>query len=176
VALLELRLCLAARHAIGAGPHRRGRRCAPPEALWLRLGGLLLFAVATIGTSAAFTWPRGVQELVIAATLFLLGAALRLDRRRIRCSRQVSRACGSCRRRAAAPAGSPRGNGGGVPVRLRSLRTGPAERLAGASRAPAALRFAAITRLPAAPRRGVRVSSAPHAGAALSARLHPRIC
>ena len=40
--------------------------------LVLRLGGLLLFAVATIGTSAAFSWPRGVQELVIAATLFLL--------------------------------------------------------------------------------------------------------
>ena len=40
--------------------------------LLLRLVGLLLFAVATIGTSAMFAWPRGVQELVIAATLFLL--------------------------------------------------------------------------------------------------------
>ena len=40
--------------------------------LLLRLCGLLLFAVATIGTSAVFSWPRGVQELVIAATLFLL--------------------------------------------------------------------------------------------------------
>jgi small-conductance mechanosensitive channel len=39
---------------------------------FLRLWGLLLFALAVIGTSAAFSWPRGVQELVIAATLFLL--------------------------------------------------------------------------------------------------------
>lgn len=38
----------------------------------LRLWGLLLFALAVIGTSAAFSWPRGVQELVIAATLFVL--------------------------------------------------------------------------------------------------------
>jgi moderate conductance mechanosensitive channel len=39
---------------------------------FLRLWGLLLFALAAIGTSAAFAWPRGVQELVIAATLFVL--------------------------------------------------------------------------------------------------------
>ena len=34
--------------------------------------GLLLFTVAAIGASAAFSWPRGVHELVIAATLLLL--------------------------------------------------------------------------------------------------------
>jgi small-conductance mechanosensitive channel len=34
--------------------------------------GLLLFTVAAIGTAALFTWPPGVQELVIAATLLLL--------------------------------------------------------------------------------------------------------
>ena len=34
--------------------------------------GLLLFTVAVIGASAAFTWPPGVQELVVAATLLLL--------------------------------------------------------------------------------------------------------
>jgi moderate conductance mechanosensitive channel len=52
---------------------------APREALrpalrrfFLRLCGLLLFALAAIGASAAFSWPRGVQELVIAATLFLV--------------------------------------------------------------------------------------------------------
>jgi small-conductance mechanosensitive channel len=52
---------------------------SPREALrpalrrfFLRLCGLLLFAVATIGTSAAFAWPRGVQELVIAATLLVV--------------------------------------------------------------------------------------------------------
>jgi moderate conductance mechanosensitive channel len=39
---------------------------------FLRLWGLLLFALAAIGTSAVFSWPRGVQELVIAATLFVL--------------------------------------------------------------------------------------------------------
>ena len=34
--------------------------------------GLMLFTVATIGASAAFSWPPGVQELVVAATLLLL--------------------------------------------------------------------------------------------------------
>jgi moderate conductance mechanosensitive channel len=34
--------------------------------------GLLLFTVAAIGASAAFTWPQGIQELVVAATLLLL--------------------------------------------------------------------------------------------------------
>jgi small-conductance mechanosensitive channel len=34
--------------------------------------GLLLFTVAAIGASAAFTWPHGVHELVVAATLLLL--------------------------------------------------------------------------------------------------------
>jgi small-conductance mechanosensitive channel len=34
--------------------------------------GLLLFTAAAIGTSAAFTWPPGVQEMFIAATLLLL--------------------------------------------------------------------------------------------------------
>jgi len=33
--------------------------------------GLLLFTAATIGASAAFAWPPGMQELVIAATLLL---------------------------------------------------------------------------------------------------------
>jgi|CXWL01.1.fsa_nt_gi small-conductance mechanosensitive channel len=34
--------------------------------------GLLLFTVAAIGASAAFAWPKGVHELVVAATLLLL--------------------------------------------------------------------------------------------------------
>jgi small-conductance mechanosensitive channel len=34
--------------------------------------GLLLFALATIGASAAFAWPAGVQEVLIAATLLIL--------------------------------------------------------------------------------------------------------
>ena len=40
--------------------------------LVLQGSGLMLFTVATIGASAAFTWPPGVQEVVIAATLLLL--------------------------------------------------------------------------------------------------------
>ena len=52
---------------------RRARRLRPGlRRFFLRLWGLLLFALAAIGTSAAFAWPRGVQELVIAATLFVL--------------------------------------------------------------------------------------------------------
>src|SRR5258708_7659749 len=54
-----------------------GPAATPREALrpglrrfWLRLVGLALFAAAVIGTSAAFSWPRGVQELVVAAALF----------------------------------------------------------------------------------------------------------
>ena len=34
--------------------------------------GLILFTLAAIGASAAFTWPHGVHELVVAATLLLL--------------------------------------------------------------------------------------------------------
>ena len=34
--------------------------------------GLVLFTVAAIGASAAFTWPDGIHELVVAATLLLL--------------------------------------------------------------------------------------------------------
>jgi len=34
--------------------------------------GLILFTLAAIGASAAFAWPRGVHELVVAATLLLL--------------------------------------------------------------------------------------------------------
>ena len=54
---------------------------APTPRAALRLGlrrlvlqgsGLMLFAVATIGASAAFAWPPGVQEVVIAATLLVL--------------------------------------------------------------------------------------------------------
>jgi small-conductance mechanosensitive channel len=52
---------------------------SPREALRLALrrlaflgSGLALFTLATIGASAAFAWPPGVHELVVAATLFLL--------------------------------------------------------------------------------------------------------
>ena len=52
---------------------------SPRQALRLGLrrlvflgSGLLLFTAAAIGTSAAFSWPPGVQEMFIAATLLLL--------------------------------------------------------------------------------------------------------
>jgi small-conductance mechanosensitive channel len=55
------------------------RPATPVEALrlaWRRLlllaCGMLLFTVAAAGTSAAFSWPQGVQELVVAAALLLL--------------------------------------------------------------------------------------------------------
>jgi small-conductance mechanosensitive channel len=63
---------------------RATRPASPLEALRLGLrrlflagAGLLLFAAATIGASAALAWPPGVHEMVIAATLLLL--ALRLS-------------------------------------------------------------------------------------------------
>ena len=40
--------------------------------LALQVSGLALFTVAAIGASAAFSWPSGVHELVVAATLLLL--------------------------------------------------------------------------------------------------------
>jgi small-conductance mechanosensitive channel len=40
--------------------------------LVLSVCGVLIFTIAAIGASAAFHWPAGVQELVVAATLLLL--------------------------------------------------------------------------------------------------------
>jgi moderate conductance mechanosensitive channel len=40
--------------------------------LAFQVSGLLLFTLAAISASAAFSWPAGVQELVVAATLLLL--------------------------------------------------------------------------------------------------------
>lgn len=63
---------------------RARRPGSPLEALRLGLrrlflagAGLLLFTAATIGASAALSWPPGVHEMVIAATLLVL--ALRLS-------------------------------------------------------------------------------------------------
>ena len=54
-------------------PASRGQALALAlRRLVFRLTGLLLFTVAAIGASAAFAWPRGVQELVVAATLLAL--------------------------------------------------------------------------------------------------------
>jgi len=40
--------------------------------LVLLVSGLVIFTVAAVGASAAFSWPSGVQELVVAAALLLL--------------------------------------------------------------------------------------------------------
>jgi small-conductance mechanosensitive channel len=40
--------------------------------LAFQVSGLLFFTIAAIGASAAFSWPAGVQELVIATALLLL--------------------------------------------------------------------------------------------------------
>jgi moderate conductance mechanosensitive channel len=60
----------AAQPAPGAEPRQAVRPGL--RRFFLRLCGLLLFAAAAIGVSAAFSWPRGVQELVVAATLFVV--------------------------------------------------------------------------------------------------------
>jgi len=64
----------ASMRAAQAAPIASPREALRPglRRFFLRLVGLLLFAAAAIGTSAAFSWPRGVQELVIAATLFVV--------------------------------------------------------------------------------------------------------
>jgi len=41
------------------------------QRLALIISGLVLFTVAAVGASAAFSWPPGVQELVVAATLLV---------------------------------------------------------------------------------------------------------
>ncbi|HUN67264.1 MAG TPA: hypothetical protein VMU46_00575, partial [Burkholderiales bacterium] len=60
--------------AIQAVPVRSPREAlrAGLRRLVLLGSGLLLFTVATIGASAAFSWPPGVQELVVAATLLVV--------------------------------------------------------------------------------------------------------
>jgi len=111
----------------------------------LRLGGLLLFALAAIGTSAAFSWPRGVQELVIAATLFVvvlrlawivIALVLAPGQPRLRLVPDTSGRAGWIAAAAMA-----------VAFLLALGRFAPElmERLAGADRAAGALRFAMVT-------------------------------
>ncbi|MEA3192763.1 MAG: moderate conductance mechanosensitive channel [Betaproteobacteria bacterium] len=125
---------------------------SPREALrpglrrfFLRLGGLLLFALAAIGASAAFSWPRGVQELVIAATLFVvvlrfawivIALVLAPGQPRLRLVPDTSGRAGWLAAAAMA-----------VVFLLALGRFAPElmERLAGAGRAAGALRFAAVT-------------------------------
>lgn len=60
----------AVQATVPASPRQALRLAA--RRLALLVSGLLLFTIAAIGASAAFSWPSGVQELVIAAALLLL--------------------------------------------------------------------------------------------------------
>jgi len=40
--------------------------------LWLKFFGLVVFTVATLGTTGALTWPPGVEDTVVTATLALV--------------------------------------------------------------------------------------------------------
>lgn len=137
----------ASLRAAQAAPTTSPREALRPglRRFFLQLGGLLLFALAAIGTSAAFSWPAGVQELVIAATLFLVVLrfawlvvvlALAPGRPRLRL---VPVAHGRAGWLAALVMT--------VVFLLALARFAPEliERLAGAGRAAGALRFAAVT-------------------------------
>ena len=137
----------ASLRAAQAAPTTSPREALRPglRRFFLQLCGLLLFAVAAIGTSAAFSWPRGVQELVIAATLLLV--TLRFAWIVV----VLVLAPGQPRLRLA-PVAS--GRAGGLAALVMAVvfllalaRFAPEliERLAGASRAAGALRFAAVT-------------------------------
>lgn len=113
--------------------------------LVLQVSGLAIFTVAAIGASAAFSWPSGVQELVVAATLLVLvlrlawiviSAALAPGRPRWRL---VPLADGSARPLAALAM---------VVIAFLAVGAflaGVMERVGGASHAAGALRFAAVT-------------------------------
>jgi small-conductance mechanosensitive channel len=137
----------ASLRAAQAAPTTSPREALRPSLrrFFLRLGGLLLFAVAAIGTSAAFSWPRGVQELVIAATLFVvvlrftwivIALVLAPGQPRLRLVPDTSGRAGWIAAAAMA-----------VVFFLALGRFAPElmERLAGASRAAGALRFAVVT-------------------------------
>lgn len=133
--------------AAQAAPATSPREAVRPglRRFFLQLVGLLLFALAAIGTSAAFSWPAGVQELVIAATLFLV--VLRFTWIVV----VLVLAPGRPRLRLVPVAN---GRAGWLAALVMTVvfvlalaRFAPEliERLAGASRAAGALRFAAVT-------------------------------
>jgi moderate conductance mechanosensitive channel len=125
---------------------------SPRQALRLALrrlvllsSGLALFTIAAIGASAAFSWPAGVQELVVAATLLLL--VLRLAWIVI----AIVLAPGRPRWRLVPVADESARPLAGLAMAVIALLAigafvaGVMERVGGASHAAGALRFAAVT-------------------------------
>jgi small-conductance mechanosensitive channel len=113
--------------------------------LGFRLSGLLLFTVAAIGASAAFAWPRGVQELVVAATLLalvlrlawsLLSVVLTPGRARLRLVPVDDPAAGWLARFLMTAV---------CLLALGSFVPGVMERVGGATQAAGLVRFAAVT-------------------------------
>ena len=163
MAVLELRLRLDARRA-GRARRRAAPGAAPRPAAVLPapLRACCCSPLAAIGTSAAFSWPRGVQELVIAATLFVV--VLRFAWIVV----ALVLAPGQPRLRLVPVASGPRRLARGDRrwrwcLLFAFARFAPdlMERLAGAPHAAGALRFATITlACLLAARRRVRVSSA----------------
>ena len=113
--------------------------------LMLLASGLAIFTVAAIGASAAFSWPTGVQELVVAATLLLL--VLRLAWIVI----STVLAPGRPRWRLVPVADESAGWLAGLAMAVIALLAvgafvaGVMERVGGASHAAGALRFVAVT-------------------------------
>ncbi|WP_342361893.1 mechanosensitive ion channel domain-containing protein [Terrarubrum flagellatum] len=60
--------------AIEASPVASPRQAAilAVRRFWIVVFALVIFTVATIGASAAFTWPPGVHEIVVTATLIIV--------------------------------------------------------------------------------------------------------
>jgi small-conductance mechanosensitive channel len=109
------------------------------------LSGLLLFTIAAIAASAAFSWPAGVQQLVVAATLLvlvlrlawmLLRTALAPGRPRLRLvpvADRAARALAACLMTAVCL------------LALGSFVPGVLERVGGAPHAAGLVRFAAVS-------------------------------
>lgn len=113
--------------------------------LALLVTGLLIFTLAAVGASAAFSWPAGVQELVVAATLLvlvlrlawaLIGTVLAPRRPAMRLVPVASASAGWLAAAAMAAVGL---------LALGAFAAGVMERVGGAAHAAGALRFFTVT-------------------------------
>lgn len=113
--------------------------------LALVVTGLLIFTLAAVGASAAFSWPAGVQELVVAATLLvlvlrlawaLIGTVLAPRRPAMRLVPVPSASAGWLAAAAMAAVGL---------LALGAFAAGVMERVGGAAHAAGALRFFTVT-------------------------------
>ncbi|RJF87241.1 mechanosensitive ion channel family protein [Oleomonas cavernae] len=69
---------IPARRALEATPAGSPRRVLllGLRRLWLKFFGLVVFTVAILGTTAALTWPPGVEDTVVTVTLMLVAIRL----------------------------------------------------------------------------------------------------